>query len=510
MSILFRENVIIIKMQKLKNFKLEIFIGLFLSAIYFLLRIYQLKNLPIFSDEAIYIHWAQMGLHNSAYRLISLNDGKQPLFIWMITLLINVISNPLASGRLVSILAGFLTLFGLYFLTLELFKNRKIALTAAAIYVFYPFALLTNRIAIYESMVGLFEILSLYAAILLMRKIDTARMFILANVLAGSILTKSTGFFNIYFLPVTLLIAKSKKEIFRFIIFAGAAVVSAYIYYSVTLLGPDDGITVGARNAVFLYSFGDLITRGAIFQFPKHLIEYSGWLIEYFSVLAVIPFFFAFTNKKYRAELLVLFLWFALKFIAFAVLGKLIFPRYIFPISLTLLPIIAFGIFELNNKIKFARVTIITLSLIIFSMLLSDIKILRDLPRAMIPEIDRFQYANGWPAGGGVKEIVNLLQVQTAKEKIFVIVEGGYAYGGFPASAFNVYFQDNPNFEKIEVNDDPFVLPKGMLELAKTLPVYVVFNRIQNIPKLPLTLVAQYQKGVGDSYIRLYKLSPSN
>ena len=118
-------------------------------------------------------------------------------------------------------------------------------------------------------------------------------------------------------------------------------------------------------------------------------------------------------------------------------------------------------------------------------------------------------HGRGWPAGGGVREVVNYLKAQTAKEKIFVIAEGGYTYGGFPASAFNVYFQDNPNFEKIEVNDDPFVLPKGVLELSKIRPVYVVFNRIQNVPKLPMTLVAQYQKGVGDSYMRLYKLNPS-
>ncbi len=448
-----------------------------------------------------------MGMHNSANRLTSLSDGKQPLFIWMISLLINVVSNPLAAGRLVSILAGFLTLFGLYFLTLELFKNRKIALTAAAMYVFYPFAVLTNRIAIYESMVGLFDVLSLYTAVLLIRKIELGRMFVLANVLAGSILTKSTGFFNIYFLPVILLLANQEKKVLRFLTFAGAAVIFAHLYYSVTLLGPDDGITVGAKNAVFLYSFGDLTTRGAISQFPKHIIEYSGWLVEYLSILAVIPLFFAFINRKYRIELLVLFLWFALKFAVFAVFGKLVLPRYLFPISLTLLPIIAFGVFELKNKIKFARITVISLSLIILSMFFSDVKILRDLPRAPIPEIDRFQYANGWPAGGGVREIVNYLQAQTAKEKIFVIVEGGYTYGGFPASAFNVYFQDNPNFEKIEVNDDPFVLPKGVLELSKTVPVYVVFNRIQNIPRLPMTIVAQYQKGIGNSYIRLYKLN---
>lgn len=496
-------------MHRLKKFKFELFIGLLLSAIYFFLRMYQLKNLPIFSDEAIYAHWAQMGMHNSAYRLISLNDGKQPLFIWMISLLINVISNPLATGRVVSILAGFLTLFALYFLSLELFKSRKIAFVSAAMYVFYPFAVLVNRFAIYESMVGLFDVLSLYAAVILIRKIDTARMFVLANILAASILTKSTGFFNIYFLPIILLFAKSKKQILQFVIFAGVAVIFTHIYYSVTLLGPDDGITVGARNTVFLYSIGDLTTRGAISQVPKHLIEYFGWLVEYLSVLAIIPLFLAFINKKYRIELIVLFLWFALKFMVFAVFGKLVFPRYIFPISLTLLPIIAFGIFELKNRIKFARITVISLSLIFLPMLFSDVKILTDLPRAPIPEIDRYQYANGWPAGGGVREIVNYLQSLAAKEKIFVVVEGGYTYGGFPASAFNVYFQDNPNFEKIEVNDDPFILPKGVLELSKIKPVYVVFNRIQDIPKFPMDLIAQYQKGVGDSYIRLYKLNPS-
>ncbi|MCL4415470.1 MAG: hypothetical protein M1365_02025 [Actinobacteria bacterium] len=93
-----------------------VFLGLlfFISIVYFILRLIAIRDLPLFVDEAIYIRWAQMGFYDPGLRLASLSDGKQPLFIWLITVLMNVISSPLAAGRIISVLTGFMTGIGLF------------------------------------------------------------------------------------------------------------------------------------------------------------------------------------------------------------------------------------------------------------------------------------------------------------------------------------------------------------------------------------------------------------
>ena len=49
---------------------------------YIVMRTVNLTKFPIFSDEAIYIHWAKVAWHDAAWRFISLTDGKQPLQTW--------------------------------------------------------------------------------------------------------------------------------------------------------------------------------------------------------------------------------------------------------------------------------------------------------------------------------------------------------------------------------------------------------------------------------------------
>ncbi|MBN1169248.1 hypothetical protein JXA63_05150, partial [Candidatus Woesebacteria bacterium] len=53
--------------------------GIFILLLAIFLRIYNLNELPIFGDEAIYIRWAQIMRNEPTLRFIPLSDGKQPL-----------------------------------------------------------------------------------------------------------------------------------------------------------------------------------------------------------------------------------------------------------------------------------------------------------------------------------------------------------------------------------------------------------------------------------------------
>src|SRR3989338_2009720 len=73
---------------------------------YLATRLTNLTTLPIFTDEAIYIRWGQIGLRDASHRFLSLEDGKQPLFVWLMYPMLKIFSDPLIAGRMVSVMAG--------------------------------------------------------------------------------------------------------------------------------------------------------------------------------------------------------------------------------------------------------------------------------------------------------------------------------------------------------------------------------------------------------------------
>src|SRR3989344_9160310 len=105
-----------------------------LVGLYLISRLVNLSAIPIFTDEAIYSYWAQIALHDPINRFISLEDGKQPLFIWLGAIFQKFIGDPLIAMRLVSVFAGFGSLIAIYLLTKTLF-DKKIAILAVIFYI---------------------------------------------------------------------------------------------------------------------------------------------------------------------------------------------------------------------------------------------------------------------------------------------------------------------------------------------------------------------------------------
>src|SRR6266700_3354416 len=117
--------------------------------LYFFTRLFHILMLPVFTDEAIYIHWSQVAAGDASWRFISLTDGKQPMYVWIAMFFLKVIQDPLLAGRLVSVLAGYLSLVGMFFLGREVFKDTKIGLLASLLYVLYPFSLVYDKFAFF-------------------------------------------------------------------------------------------------------------------------------------------------------------------------------------------------------------------------------------------------------------------------------------------------------------------------------------------------------------------------
>ncbi|MEK7092363.1 MAG: glycosyltransferase family 39 protein [Patescibacteria group bacterium] len=481
---------------------------LFLCSIYVVLRLVSIRNLPMFVDEAIYVRWAQAGLHNPDLRLTSLSDGKQPLFIWLVTFAMGYIPNPITAGRLVSIFTGFLTGVGLFLLAYELFKNKWVSILTVTFFACLPFSLAFNRMALYESTSGMFLVWSLLLGILLTKNLQLHYSLTLALFLGGGILTKTTGFLSIYLLPVLLFllpISKSNRisRLFTWTSLVVVAIGASLLYYSVLHLS-SQFYQVNEKNAIFVYHIEELIQYDAFLNWIPHLATLANWIMLYTSIPTAI-FFIAslfFLTSQWKQKMILL-LWFIIPFIGYGLFGRQLNARYLYPIFLPLLPLFSANILDAYKHTKIKKLIILPIFICIFSMFFVDYRIVFSLASSPIPKEDLSQYINGPSAGGGIKQSVAYLSQKAQEGPIYIATEG--IYGSLPTTAMELYFLDYPSVQKsgFEVSGR---VPKLLAEKTHEMPVYIVFNQTQNPPNWPMGKISEYKKGISDSYLRLYRL----
>jgi 4-amino-4-deoxy-L-arabinose transferase-like glycosyltransferase len=506
-------------MKFFNKYKFEILFGILILALYFALRFYHILNLPIFTDEAIYIRWSQIAKQDASWRFISLTDGKQPMYVWVAMILLRLIHDPLLAGRMVSVLAGFGTTIGLFFLGKELFKNRWIGLLSSFLYVVYPFALVYDRMALYDSLVTMFAVWGWYLTILLVRKIRSYLPFVLGLVMGGGFLTKSSDFFIAALLPASLLLFDFKqkqwqKKLLQWTGFAILSVALAFLYYAVLRLSPFYTI-ISEKNALFVYPFKDWLQHPFTYL-PDNLRGIVDWFLTYMKipVLLLIVGSFFFIKDFIKEKILVVF-WFLVPFSYLAFFGKTLYPRFIFFMTVALLPLAAYTLYKIINMSskKISLYLSIPLLFVVFLGLsvYADYGILTDFAHAQIPRIDTDQYVNSWPAGNGVKQAVAFFKEKAKNEKIYIATEG--TFGLMPYS-LEIYLVDNPNITIHGIWPISDTLPQQLETISKKIPTYVIFYQPCPSCGIPgeapigwhLVHLANYQQGRGNSYLSIYQV----
>lgn len=504
-------------MRFIKKYKFELLIGLGLLVVYLLLRTFHLLNLPVFTDEAIYMRWAQIAKQDAAERFISLSDGKQPLYVWVVMTLMRFVHDPLLAGRLVSAFSGALTAVGLFFLTNELFKNRKLALLSAALYVIFPFGLVYDRMAMYDSMVATFIVWGIYIEVLLVKKIRLDLAFIAALVIGAGMLVKTNTFFNLYFLPLTIVLFDFKQknvklQFARWALCIALTAILANVYYSILRLSPLFGI-IDEKNHTFIYSFHDWLMHpieffsGNLYGLMDWFFTYFGWIPSALVVMSLVIF------KKFWREKFILLIWFVPPLFGLALFGKVLYPRYLLPMVVSLLPLVALALWYLFTRFTavWARVLIVVLFVAMY--LRADFYILTDFAHAPIPKPDLVQYMNSWPAGGGIRESVAFFEQEAQKGPIFIATQG--TFGLMPFS-LQLYLQDKPNITLQGFWPIGTSLPAEVVAASKKYPTYFVFYQpcvecsgIHN-EEAPLTWnvqkITQYTKGIGTDVLTVYRV----
>lgn len=487
----------------------EAFALMLLSMVYLITRLVNLKIIPIFTDEAIYSYWAQVALHDPANRFISMEDGKQPLFIWLAAVAQIFIKDSLLATRLVSVFAGFMAIIGIYLLTKELF-NKRAATIAAVLYIIIPFTLLYDRMGLFDSFLTMLGIWAIYLSVR-MAKTPRLDLALLSGFTIGMAeITKSSGNFFLYFLPLSLFNFNFNKGgikgISKWLFFACIAAFESIVIYNSLRLSQLFYI-IARKNSEFIRPVSEVLKNPLLF-FNSNFSAITSWVTTYLGFPLMIIFILSIAIGLYKRDRKIIYLTLLIlaPFMAENLFNKVLYPRFVLFYFPYVLVTISHGIdYGLENFKRFRWARWLVLAVCLLIPITTSTLLLTKPTLANIPTAESSQYLNDWPAGYGASELVHFLKSESTNKEVTIGTEG--TFGLFPFS-LNIYFYRNNNVHIIAywpVNSDK--LPEQIMTTVKTQKTYFVFNENQKTVQNPhLKLIQKYKKGIGNSYMRLYEV----
>ncbi len=496
---------------KKKFTRQDLLLILFLVAFYFLTRLINLDRFPIFSDEGIYIRWAKVAWQDANWRFISLTDGKQPLQTWGTIPFLKIFpDNALFAGRLFSVVTGFLCLIGVFTLLYYLF-NKKTAFIGSFLYIVTPYFLFYDRMALVDSGVNAAFIWILFLSILLVDslRLDVALIFGLVSGL--SLLAKSSvRIFLILSLLAPLSLVNSnkphwnKKTVFRllfnylFLFFIGGSI--ALVIYNIQRLSPFFHY-VAEKNKTFIMTFDEFLKAPfSVFfhnlkNIPLFIFSEMGFITAFVGLAGLIKLY-----KEKRGLFFYLSFWLFASYFAIAFFNKVLFPRYLIFLGSILLITAAFFLAKLKKRHFIALLTLIVLiaSYYHYTMIF-------DYKNVPFPQVDRGQYIEGWPAGWGIRDIMEYARNESLKKPVLILAEGNF---GMTGDVLDVFLKRG---DRIIIKGYWPLGEKELEENLKELKNYQVLVVFSHQPKdfsnKYLQLIRLFDKPGNESFIHLFQLT---
>ena len=394
--------------------KNRILFFLIITFVFFVFRLQHLEAIPVFGDEAIYLRWSQLIRHLPQLRFIPQSDGKQPLFMWLTAISMKYIPDPLLAGRLISILAGFVILLALFYISL-IFFNLTTAYIAIILYLFLPLAFFYDRLALADNLLSSFALLCLFFSFLLAKFPRLDISFLLGFSLGLAWLSKSPA---VYFLTLalpTFLFLNPRP--FRQIYLPLISLFIAYLIYNILRLGPDFHL-IAIRNRDYVWPLAEVL-KHPLDPLKPHLFDIVAVYWRYLGPVIFAIFLLPKRNRLNKFYFAVVF-WYLLPLLATASLTKVFTSRYILFTLPPLILILAWHLDQWHFRYKYPALFLLLLSNLVFFYRLSyDPFNLRLLP------IDS-GYLQDWTSGWGIKPIAQYLIERSKSANVIVGTEGHF------------------------------------------------------------------------------------
>jgi 4-amino-4-deoxy-L-arabinose transferase-like glycosyltransferase len=497
----------------IKDWKYTVAILFGLLLIGFVIRLINLTILPVFADEAIYIRWAQVMVAEPTLRFLPLSDGKQPLYMWVLMLLVRKMADPLLIGRLVSVLSSVGTMLGIFILSFILFKNKLVSLIATLLWVLSPFAFFFDRMALVDSVLTLFGVWTAVFSIITAKTTRLDMALFTGFSLGFALLTKSPSIFFVLLLPLAVLFANfsnlQKERGVKLAKLAALLITSygvGFAMYSILRLGPNFHL-IGMRNIDYVWPITRIFTN-PLDPFKPHFdrsMQYL-WELGPGSIFIMLILAFAIIKGNFK-KILFLLAWGFIPIIINSEYAKVLTARYIL-FTLPFIFILASSGFTTDNKIT-KKILYSALGIFIIHSLWINYLLITNPEKAPLSRTERSGYLEEWTAGTGIREASEILKIEAAKlpagQQIVVGTEG---YFGTLPDGLQIYMQGVPNVLVIGVGLDIGKIPQPLVESKKAgNKTYLVANSSRlnfngDFSEYGLRVVASYKKADREDHTR--------
>jgi 4-amino-4-deoxy-L-arabinose transferase-like glycosyltransferase len=388
---------------------------------------------PVFWDEGFHVATAQTGLTDPGQRFDAMADGKPPLFSWLAMWFIHLGVSPLDAVRLVSFLAGLITLTAVLVVARWVVGDAG-ALIAGLLYVTSPYMLVHDVYGLLDGLFAAMMTLALAAQIRMARSPSVANAVVVGAAAGAAILTRQVGYLSLLLLPLSLLAfdwdAEARAQrLRRWSVAAVGAALLALLIASIQTLSPYREIATPKQNrpvgAALKAPFSNVNELWP--SFSSTMTGYIGWGVL---VLAVVGAAAAIRRRDTRVVLIGL--WSIAPAVLVFLLLRFGFPRYFVPMFPPMVLLGVYGALALDERLSqrldstsriAVRVGVGVLVLIAPLVLFG--KILASPGTAPYPSDDRSQLVSGWTAGTGLPEVADILKRQAGHE---VTVVAAVAY----------------------------------------------------------------------------------
>lgn len=517
----------------MKNKKFLILFILLLVA-YLGSHLWGLVRLPVFSDEAIYIRWAQLIIDNpSEYLFFAMNDGKTPLFIWLLTPFQLIFADKLLAGRVVAVLIGLVQILVVKNIISKLSQSKWTQLYGMLVFSILPFWFFHHRIALMDGLLVLMISLAMDRVIALSieakktGKVNLANAMFSAVFLALAVMTKVPA---VLAFPGVLIIllsnlssGKSRLSAKKLLVVVGGIFGLTVLILLPLLLLPV-APQLFSRGSDFLIPLPRFLSGGysdTIGNLPNYLVYFTHYL-----TLPVLIITLAGLFKHPKQKLVHQFFWASVVFaLPVALLGLVVYSRYFLPSAWFLSMAFIFATEGLVLKLKTLDKTVrgnsrlvVNLVLLVIGVLVANMVILSNqflIANILAPEemplvkSDSEQYLEKWSAGYGIKETAELVKAETLENRVLVLTEG--YFGTLPDGLLMYFYGRDMSRVSIDGIGQPVKeIPKVFVDrLGGFDKLWLVVNADRLEMSVPdELLLIEYCKPHGAPCLQVWDLTP--
>lgn len=498
-----------------------------LSIVYVVTHLPSLTLLPVFADESIYIRWSQLLINDPGrYFFFAMNDGKTPLFIWLMAPLQLLTADQLWLGRVVSVAIGLCQMGATGWLVKVIGGRPKTIWLSMLLVSILPFWYFHHRVALIDGLLALTLTLAWVGVIQLARQQHQRLLWILwTGVWLGLALWSKVPAVLAFPALVTsgLYIKKLTRTTFLQLFFSiGASIFIALILFASLRVSPAFG-QLFSRGSDFLYPVGE-IWNGAWKQTLPNIPTYVSYFGQYFGYPLLVLILVSLFIPRHKKHVHALW-WSALIFaVPMMVMGRVVFPRYFLPMMVWLTPAVALAAEAwwahwINpeqdsphpNLAKLGVSGLILLSLLGQSIASAGVfmaSALFDVDHLPLVSADQTQYLGEWSSGHGIPETIQLIEQLRQRGSVAVATEG--SFGTLPDGLLLYYFHRPVSNLYIEGIGQPVhLLDEAFITRARDFDhvLLVVNSHRMNMTLPPESKLLEVCRPIGDYCLQVWDVT---